>query len=201
MFNGLQHLKKNSKLVQEYRSAGCSHCHSAHGLFLIFLICLSSPCGIVVNGVFALWAYGNVIAYRETQIVYPNVLHILFCVSLSRRSHGTRDCFRPELITAPHCASTFSLIARKKLMFSSVSGFRGKNCEENIDDCPGNLCQNGATCIDDINRYSCSCPPSFMGELCEQDVDECSMRPSVCQNGATCTNTNGKPNLRFFIAF
>ncbi|KAJ4429231.1 hypothetical protein ANN_26234 [Periplaneta americana] len=69
--------------------------------------------------------------------------------------------------------------------------YRGKNCEENIDDCPGNLCQNGATCVDDINRYSCLCPPTYMGELCEQDVDECGQRPSVCQNGATCTNSIG----------
>ena len=75
--------------------------------------------------------------------------------------------------------------------FPSASGYRGKNCEENIDDCPGNLCQNGATCVDDINRYSCLCPPTYMGELCEQDVDECGQRPSVCQNGATCTNSIG----------
>jgi hypothetical protein len=75
--------------------------------------------------------------------------------------------------------------------FPCASGYRGKNCEENIDDCPGNLCQNGATCVDDINRYSCLCPPTYMGELCEQDVDECGQRPSVCQNGATCTNSIG----------
>ena len=75
--------------------------------------------------------------------------------------------------------------------FTSALGYRGKNCEENIDDCPGNLCQNGATCVDDINRYSCLCPPTYMGELCEQDVDECGQRPSVCQNGATCTNSIG----------
>lgn len=76
-------------------------------------------------------------------------------------------------------------------MFAYTAGYRGKNCEENIDDCPGNLCLNGATCVDDINRYSCLCPPTYMGELCEQDVDECGQRPSVCQNGATCTNSIG----------
>lgn len=72
-----------------------------------------------------------------------------------------------------------------------VAGYRGKNCEENIDDCPGNLCQNGATCVDLINRYDCQCPATYMGEFCEHDVDECSLRPSVCHNGATCTNTLG----------
>jgi len=72
-----------------------------------------------------------------------------------------------------------------------VSGFRGDHCEENIDDCPGNLCQNGATCVDRVNEYSCLCPPAFTGTQCELDVDECSVRPSLCHNGATCTNSHG----------
>lgn len=72
-----------------------------------------------------------------------------------------------------------------------VSGFRGHHCDENIDDCPGNLCQNGATCMDRVNEYSCLCPPSFTGPQCELDVDECSVRPSLCHNGATCTNSHG----------
>lgn len=71
------------------------------------------------------------------------------------------------------------------------SGFRGQNCEENINDCPGHLCQNGATCVDGIKNYTCLCPSTYMGRFCEQDVDECSQRPSVCQNGATCTNSVG----------
>ncbi|OAD53539.1 Neurogenic locus Notch protein [Eufriesea mexicana] len=73
----------------------------------------------------------------------------------------------------------------------NVTGFRGDQCEENIDDCPGHLCQNGATCMDRINEYSCLCPPSYTGTQCELDVDECSVRPSLCHNGATCTNSPG----------
>lgn len=72
-----------------------------------------------------------------------------------------------------------------------VTGFRGFNCEENIDDCPGHQCQNGATCLDGINSYTCKCPSSYTGQYCEQDVDECLTRPSVCQNGATCVNSIG----------
>ena len=87
--------------------------------------------------------------------------------------------------------SIYTLIINPVLKYF-VSGFQGKNCEENIDDCPGNLCENGATCIDVIDGYTCACPPRFTGEYCGEDVDECSIRPSVCQNGATCTNTLGK---------
>lgn len=75
--------------------------------------------------------------------------------------------------------------------FCFVSGFRGGNCEENIDDCPGHQCHNGATCIDGINTYTCQCPPTYTDQFCNQDVDECSLKPSVCQNGATCTNSAG----------
>lgn len=71
------------------------------------------------------------------------------------------------------------------------SGFRGQHCEENIDDCIGNLCQNGATCVDRVNEYACLCPPTFRGPQCETDVDECSVRPSICHNGGTCTNSHG----------
>ncbi len=65
-------------------------------------------------------------------------------------------------------------------------GFRGRTCEENVDDCENNLCQvkkvtdsimrtllnglffqNGATCVDGINSYSCVCPPEFAGKYCE----------------------------------
>ncbi|ERL92058.1 hypothetical protein D910_09380 [Dendroctonus ponderosae] len=75
---------------------------------------------------------------------------------------------------------------------SSLSGcFRGPNCEENIDDCPGHQCQNGATCIDGVDSYTCQCPSTYTGRYCEQDVDECANRPSPCQNGATCTNSIG----------
>ncbi|KOC63776.1 Neurogenic locus Notch protein, partial [Habropoda laboriosa] len=84
--------------------------------------------------------------------------------------------------------------ARKAIYVGEIqitARFRGEHCEENIDDCPGNLCQNGATCKDRINEYSCLCPPSYTGTQCELDVDECSVRPSLCHNGATCTNSPG----------
>lgn len=74
------------------------------------------------------------------------------------------------------------------------AGFQGKNCEENIDDCPGNMCQNGGTCVDGVNAYHCKCSPSFTGEYCETDVDECVQQPTICKNGATCTNTHGGYN-------
>ena len=45
----------------------------------------------------------------------------------------------------------------------TLLGFTGTNCEVNIDDCPGHICQNGATCLDGINTYTCQCPPTYTG--------------------------------------
>lgn len=44
-----------------------------------------------------------------------------------------------------------------------VAGFTGQNCEENIDDCPGNNCKNGGACVDGVNTYNCRCPPEWTG--------------------------------------
>jgi len=46
-----------------------------------------------------------------------------------------------------------------------AGGFEGDRCETNIDDCPGHQCQNNATCLDGVDRYSCNCPPGFTGKL------------------------------------
>lgn len=45
----------------------------------------------------------------------------------------------------------------------AAAGFTGQNCEENVDDCPGNSCQNGGTCVDGVNTYNCRCPPEWTG--------------------------------------
>lgn len=37
-----------------------------------------------------------------------------------------------------------------------------------IDDCQSNPCQNGGTCIDEINSFVCLCLPSYGGAACEK---------------------------------
>lgn len=48
-------------------------------------------------------------------------------------------------------------------LFLLMSGFTGKNCSQNIDDCPNHECQNGGTCVDGVNTYNCQCKPEFTG--------------------------------------
>jgi len=39
---------------------------------------------------------------------------------------------------------------------------------QDVDDCQSNPCQNGGTCIDEINSFVCLCLPSYGGATCEK---------------------------------
>lgn len=60
----------------------------------------------------------------------------------------------------------------------------GSNCEINIDDCMSDPCQNGGTCIDGIDTYSCECAPGFEGSHCEENRNECAL--NVCVHVKDC---------------
>ena len=38
------------------------------------------------------------------------------------------------------------------------------NCKTAINDCIGNLCENGARCVDQHLRYRCVCAAGYTGE-------------------------------------
>ena len=47
-------------------------------------------------------------------------------------------------------------------------------------------CENGGTCTDLVNAYSCACVPGFTDANCTTNIDECD--PDSCENGGTCTD-------------
>jgi hypothetical protein len=107
-----------------------------------------------------------------------------------------------------------------------LNGFMGNNCSVNIDDCASNPCLASATCVDQINAYTCNCGchnggtcntttglcaclPGYSGNNCSVNIDECASNPCLasatcvdqvnaytcncgCQNGATCWVPNGQ---------
>lgn len=92
-----------------------------------------------------------------------------------------------SFITAS-CAIWLWLIMKWHLFICSL----GVQCEVNVDDCapkPGSWeprCLNGGQCLDGIGRYTCSCPPGFVGEHCEGDLNECLSGPCHAPGSLDC---------------
>lgn len=69
-------------------------------------------------------------------------------------------------------------------------GYTGQFCEEDINECLPEPCQNGGMCIDRLNGFECECMPGFTGYVCDEDIDECRDDETLCGNGR-CINTYG----------
>ncbi len=66
------------------------------------------------------------------------------------------------------------------------AGWEGAACDQNIDDCDPNPCQNGGTCTDGVAGFTCACAQGFTGPTCETAVQGCADSP--CVHG-TCQDT------------
>lgn len=45
-------------------------------------------------------------------------------------------------------------------------------CEQELDECKSNPCQNGGYCHNLINKFLCVCDMSFAGDVCQTDVSD-----------------------------
>ena len=70
------------------------------------------------------------------------------------------------------------------------SGFTGKQCEVNINECDSSPCFNGGTCIDRAQGYKCECRKGYFGLNCELEHSEC--EPGSCPEAAMCHDLPGR---------
>ncbi|XP_048590407.1 delta-like protein D isoform X2 [Nematostella vectensis] len=55
-------------------------------------------------------------------------------------------------------------------------GYTGNNCEENVNDCIPNPCQNGGLCCCDlVNDWICLCPDGWGGKNCTEIKLSCEL--------------------------
>ena len=47
-------------------------------------------------------------------------------------------------------------------------GFRGINCDLDVNECLNSPCQNGGYCQNKIGTFNCFCPAGLTGLLCEK---------------------------------
>ncbi|KAI4580414.1 hypothetical protein MJT46_001782 [Ovis ammon polii x Ovis aries] len=72
---------------------------------------------------------------------------------------------------------------------SCLSGFTGRTCHLDVNECASHPCQNGGTCTHGVNSFSCQCPAGFRGPTCETAQSPCDDRE--CQNGGWCQAEGG----------
>ena len=52
-----------------------------------------------------------------------------------------------------------------------MPGFIGHQCQTNINECDCNPCQNGGSCYDGVNYYTCQCASEFTGTHCQTNIN------------------------------
>ena len=73
-----------------------------------------------------------------------------------------------------------------------VTGYRGKTCNININDCTPDACFNGGTCIDGVGNFTCICPAGFTGSMCECTLPTSTVQ-STSKRSTLDLESSGKP--------
>ncbi|XP_071827051.1 slit homolog 2 protein-like isoform X4 [Apostichopus japonicus] len=65
-------------------------------------------------------------------------------------------------------------------------GFKGRNCEAEVNECEDWPCMNGGSCVDLHGSFRCECMIGYEGEVCQTNTDDCAFHQ--CMNGGSCVD-------------
>ena len=68
---------------------------------------------------------------------------------------------------------------------TSTSGYTGRLCELQVDECQSQPCYFNGTCTDLVNGFNCTCLDGFMGQRCEAIIRQCPLK-HPCGSNAVC---------------
>ena len=71
---------------------------------------------------------------------------------------------------------------------SCPGGFSGSYCENDLNTCRSSPCQNGGTCINGVNGFTCTCLREYIGLFCESADPNLSCQPGYYKGpSGTCS--------------
>lgn len=73
------------------------------------------------------------------------------------------------------------------------SGFKGKYCEIEINECSSEPCYNGGQCVDLKQGYKCKCLPGYSGLQCQTEQSDC--KSDTCPERSMCQDLPGIGNF------
>ncbi|XP_015758226.1 PREDICTED: EGF-like repeat and discoidin I-like domain-containing protein 3 [Acropora digitifera] len=112
------------------------------------------------------------------------------CFSFNIASaYNEKKTLRCEILSEDKYRNAKDLIDSQVYQHYSIKVGSLRN-KHHINECLSSPCQNGATCSDEVNKYSCTCQVGYIGYNCQTDINECLSSP--CQNGATCSDEVNK---------
>jgi len=88
-----------------------------------------------------------------------------------------------------------------KLIEKTINIFlmKGLTCAQSTSHCSflTSPCQNGGTCINTINGYSCQCNGLYQGSDCSIPADPCTSDPCLASGAVSCQVTPNGTNYGF----